>query len=194
MKRFVSVWLPNWPMTRLARAAPHLVPRDEPFALVDFGTRNVVITAVNASAAREGIAIGTPLCDARAAFPRLRARPGERKGCPGSFKLARWAGRYGPSRGDDKDGADGFWADITGVAHLYGGEEKLLADLIGRLEASPFPPAPLLPIPTARPTRSPASPSVQAAHSSSRRWRRIVPRSPLCLSRPCGSMAMWWFC
>ncbi|MEQ1714390.1 MAG: DNA polymerase Y family protein [Hyphomicrobium sp.] len=140
MKRFVSVWLPNWPMTRLARAAPHLVPRDEPFALVDFGTRNVVITAVNASAAREGIAIGTPLCDARAAFPRLRARPGEREeDAQVLIKLARWAGRYGPSRGDDKDGADGFWADITGVAHLYGGEEKLLADLIGRLEAFSIP-------------------------------------------------------
>ena len=47
------------------------------------------------------------------------------------LRLARWCGRYGPNR--NIDGDDGLWIDITGVAHLYGGEEQLLRDLIARL-------------------------------------------------------------
>lgn len=120
-------------MVRLARAEPHTVPEDAPFALVDLaGSRGVVITAVNASAAREGIAPGMALTDARAALPSLRVRPGDRsEDARVLFKLGQWAGRYGPSRGHDQE--DGFWADVTGVAHLYGGEEGLMGDLIGRL-------------------------------------------------------------
>ncbi len=47
------------------------------------------------------------------------------------LKLTRWLGRYGPNR--HRDGLDGAWIDITGVAHLFGGEEALLKDLVGRL-------------------------------------------------------------
>ena len=139
MKRFVSVWLPKWPMTRLARAEPRTVPEDAPFALVDLaGARGVVITAVNGPAAREGIAPGMALPDARAALPSLRVRPGDRsEDASVLFKLGQWAGRYGPSRGHDRE--NGFWADITGVAHLYGGEEELMRDLAGRLEGLGIP-------------------------------------------------------
>ena len=45
--------------------------------------------------------------------------------------MARWAGRYGPNR--HADGDDGLWIDISGVAHLFGGEENLLDDLTRRL-------------------------------------------------------------
>ena len=47
------------------------------------------------------------------------------------LRLARWCGRYGPNR--NADGADGLWIDVTGVAHLYGGEERLIDDLCARL-------------------------------------------------------------
>ncbi|MGE3516847.1 MAG: hypothetical protein AB7H53_17040 [Hyphomicrobium sp.] len=139
MKRFVSVWLPNWPMTRLARAEPRMVPDAEPFALVDLaGPRGIVVTAVNSPAAREGISPGMALTDARAALPSLRVRPGEHsEDARVLFKLGQWAGRYGPSRGHDRE--DGFWIDITGVAHLYGGEEELMRDLIARLDAFGIP-------------------------------------------------------
>lgn len=139
MKRFVSVWLPNWPLTRLARAEPGRVPEREPFALVDLdGRGGIVITAPNAAAMREGIAVGMALTDARAALPSLRARPGDRsQDSTVLFKLSRWAGRYGPSR--SHDGEDGFWCDVTGVAHLYGGEQALLADVIGRLARNGIP-------------------------------------------------------
>ena len=132
MKRIVSLWLPAWPITRLKRQVPAAVPSREPFALVDLSRRGIVITAVNGVAAREGVTPGTMLADARAALPGLRARPAERdEDYKALFKLMRWAGRYGPGRNSDAD--DSFWIDISGVAHLYGGEDKLLDDLCRRL-------------------------------------------------------------
>lgn len=132
MKRILSLWLPVWPVERLRRHVPEAVPDDQPFALVESGARGIRISAVNAIAAREGVRIGTVLADARAALPRLLSRPAEPARDRASLNnLARWTGRYGPARG--VDGVDGIWVDVTGVAHLFGGEAALLADVKRRL-------------------------------------------------------------
>lgn len=47
-------------------------------------------------------------------------------------KLARWAERYTPDVA--VDGADGLVLDITGAAHLHGGEHGLRGDLLMRLD------------------------------------------------------------
>ncbi len=51
-------------------------------------------------------------------------------------KLALWATRYTPTASpwSEDNGADGFFLDIEGASHLFGGEEKLIADLAARLE------------------------------------------------------------
>ena len=51
-------------------------------------------------------------------------------------RLALWATRYTPavSPWGEENGADGFFLDVTGAAHLFGGEEMLLADLSHRLD------------------------------------------------------------
>jgi protein ImuB len=51
-------------------------------------------------------------------------------------RLALWATRYTPTASpwSAENGADGFFLDIEGAAHLFGGEEALLADLSARLE------------------------------------------------------------
>lgn len=140
MKRFVSVWLPNWPLTRLSRARPGRVPEHEPFALVDNSGRGIVLAAVNDAAAREGIAVGMALADARAAMPALRVLPGDpAEDARALLMLSQWAGRYGPGRAHEASGMDGLWCDVTGVAHLYGGEEGLLDDLMARLAANKIP-------------------------------------------------------
>jgi protein ImuB len=46
-------------------------------------------------------------------------------------ELARWAIGYSPVVAADPP--DGLWIDIAGVAHLFGSEEELLADLTSRL-------------------------------------------------------------
>lgn len=132
MKRILSLWLPLWPVERLRRHVPAAVPEDQPLALVESGAQGIRITAVNAVAARDGVRIGAALADARAALPHLLSRPAEPARDRASLeRLARWTGRYGPARG--VDGADGIWIDATGVAHLFGGEAALLADVKRRL-------------------------------------------------------------
>jgi protein ImuB len=132
MRRIVSVWFPLWQIERLRRAAPAAAPDDTALALVESGSHGIRITAVNAKAAADGVRVGQALADARAALPALASRPAEPH-CDRAalLKLARWCGRYGPNR--NVDGPDGIWIDITGVAHLYGGEERLLEDLSSRL-------------------------------------------------------------
>jgi len=51
-------------------------------------------------------------------------------------RLALWATRYTPTAApwNEQNGADGFFLDIEGSAHLFGGEESLIADLAGRLD------------------------------------------------------------
>ncbi len=46
-------------------------------------------------------------------------------------RLAEWCGRYSPWTAPD--GADGIKIEITGCAHLWGGEAELAADLARRL-------------------------------------------------------------
>ena len=51
---------------------------------------------------------------------------------PHSDRLAEWCSRYSPWTAPD--GTDGVKIEITGSAHLWGGEEALAADLMARLD------------------------------------------------------------
>ncbi len=158
MKRIVSVALPSWAiesacasLDRVGRGtsngretARHGGAPGHPFALVESSQRGVRLTAVNAAAEAHGILAGDALADARAVFPALataQANPAADRAR--LRRLARWLGRYGIARnayGFVQNGASGYrlrrysvWVDISGVAHLYGGEEGLLADMARRL-------------------------------------------------------------
>ncbi|HUW73351.1 MAG TPA: DNA polymerase Y family protein [Methyloceanibacter sp.] len=131
----VSVWLPHLPIERLRReiartgTAP---PADRPFALVGSDTHGLSLTAVNAPCLKDGIAPGMRLADARAICPHLLTAPAAPdKDADALLALARWSARYSPTL--NVDGEDGLWLDITGIAHLFGGETALLADLAKRL-------------------------------------------------------------
>ena len=132
MRRVVFVWLPAWAIERLERVQPGAVPAEHPFALVEKGPRGFVVSAANACARALGVQEGETLADVRTRLPALAARPAmAARDADALHALARWLGRYGPTR--NVDGADGIWIDVTGVAHLFGGEEALLADLVARL-------------------------------------------------------------
>ncbi len=146
MSRIVSVWLPQWPIERLAIDRPGSVPRDRPFALVEGGARGLVVTAVNGPAAAAGVVPGLALADARARAPALGSTLADPvRDRAALVDLARWLGRYGPNRniddtlgvagGDARLRAHALWIDSAGVAHLFGGEARLLADLTHRLAA-----------------------------------------------------------
>lgn len=95
------------------------------------------ITALNAAAEAMGLAAGDLLADARAKTGALlQVRPADPAAAGKALRrLALWATRYTPSvcAWDAASGADGFFLDVTGSAHLFGGEKGLLADLAHRL-------------------------------------------------------------
>ena len=78
------------------------------------------------------------LADAHALVPDLRAVEHDPAGeAKALAALADWCGRYSPWTavdGIEADGAGGIWIDISGAAHLFGGEEALIADLTHRLD------------------------------------------------------------
>jgi protein ImuB len=131
MRRVMSLWLPRWPIDR--RGADKS-PTAKPFALAaSLGNRRL-LTAVNEAAESLGIVPGLLLTDARALHPSLSVAPADPVGDQAALlRLARWCGRYSPWVA--VDGADGLWLDVTGCAHLQGGEERLVGDVIARLAA-----------------------------------------------------------
>ena len=71
--------------------------------------------------------------DARTLCPTVAIAPSDPAGDLAFLeKLALWAQRWGPWSA--LDAPDGLIVDVSGVAHLFGGEEALLADLRAALE------------------------------------------------------------
>ncbi len=96
------------------------------------------ITAVNPLAAKQGLRIGQLLTDARALVSDLAVQDADPAADEKALeKLSRWCGRYTPwtTPCTEESGTDGVFLDITGCAHLFGGEQALLEDLRNRLAA-----------------------------------------------------------
>jgi protein ImuB len=110
---------------------------EEPFVLAIAAAGGPRIAALNEAAEAAGLVLGEPLADARAKASHLQVRAIDAEADAVALRrLALWATRYTPTASpwSTENGADGFFLDIEGAAHLFGGEEKLLADLAGRLE------------------------------------------------------------
>ncbi|MCP4382703.1 MAG: DNA polymerase Y family protein [Hyphomicrobiales bacterium] len=95
------------------------------------------IVALDQTARARGLRNGQALADARAMVPDLDAvdeDPAADTALLGA--LADWAERYTPLVALDPP--DGLMLDITGCAHLFDGEEALVADCLVRLQAQGF--------------------------------------------------------
>ena len=96
------------------------------------------LEAVCARAADAGLAPGTMLADARAMVPTLQVRAADPAADARLLEdLAAWCERYTPYVAIDRShpgaGGGALWLDVTGCAHLFGGEAGLRADLLARL-------------------------------------------------------------
>src|SRR5438552_1090124 len=143
MRRVMYVFLPSWPIDRLRRltekrggSLPSLcnaVPADEPpFATVTASGGRRLIAALNPAAAKAGLAPGMPLPDALSFVPGLVTAPADPAADRAALtRLAEWCGRYSPWTASDE--TDGVKIEITGSAHLWGGEAALVADISRRL-------------------------------------------------------------
>ena len=130
MRRIASIWLPHLAIERWAKDADY--PPDAPVVLTVEGTHGLIIHAVTRAAAERGARAGARLTDARALDPSLIAIPADPTGDAAFVaRLAKWAGRWSPLV--EVDGPDGLRLDVTGVAHLFGGERGLVRDIRRRL-------------------------------------------------------------
>ncbi|MFP4404430.1 Y-family DNA polymerase, partial [Rhodosalinus sp.] len=122
-RRILSIWFPRLAAERLLRLGA--AEADAPFAVVRDERQRQVVAALSAAAEAAGIARGQPLADAMAVCPDLvtrRASPPAEAAFLSA--LRRWAGRVSPWVAEAPP--DGLVADITGCAHLFGGEAALV--------------------------------------------------------------------
>jgi protein ImuB len=129
------VWLRRLSTDRIERRSSALA--DAPFVIVASIKSAQRITALNDAAARLGLRRGMPLADARAMYPGLAVQEADAEGAARLLEgVADWCDRYTPLVGLDKP--DGLVLDITGCAHLFGGEAALCRDLVTRLTRQNF--------------------------------------------------------
>jgi protein ImuB len=89
-----------------------------------------VLAAICPRARALGLEPGMPLVKARILIPGLDVRPADPAGDAawlrrlGLFAARRWTPRAALS------GPDGLWLDLTGVAHLFGGEQAMCARIL----------------------------------------------------------------
>lgn len=133
-QRIVSIWWPALAIERLARISAGDLSPDAPLALVEPAAHGPRIVAATSAALAGGAWIGARLSDARALNPALGALPADPAGDRAlTGRLARWALRWSPLV--EIDGSDGLRLDVTGAAHLFGGEARLAEDIRRRFAA-----------------------------------------------------------
>jgi len=108
-------------------------PVDAPFALTLRQANTERLYCLNERASAMGLHRGMPFADARAFCPDLLSAPAHpARDARFLSTLRRWATRYCPWVG--LEGEDGLVLDITGSAHLFGGEAAMLDDMRARLD------------------------------------------------------------
>ncbi|WP_209505206.1 MULTISPECIES: DUF6504 family protein [unclassified Ruegeria] len=122
-RRILSLWFPRLGAERLIRAARGL--HTGPLAIVAEQSNMQVITSVNVDAQAAGLRVGQPVRDAHAMCANLITR---HRNAPAEAAflaaLRRWAGKFSPWVAEEAP--DGLIVDLSGCAHLFGGEEALL--------------------------------------------------------------------
>ena len=118
-------------MTDRARRAHEVDPR-APLAVVATIKAARRLVGVDANAARLGLAPGLTLADAQARQPSLVVCDAEPEAEARLLeRVADACARFTPLTA--LDGRDGLMLDVSGVAHLFGGEEGLAAEVEARL-------------------------------------------------------------
>lgn len=130
-KRFVAIWFRHLKTDWMIRKQADL--KEAPFvlALPDHGRMR--ITEVSAVAKAKGIESGMVVADAKVIFPELKVLDDDSALAQKLLKnLCLWSIRFTPASAVDHP--DGLMLDITGCAHLWGGEEAYLRDILNKLK------------------------------------------------------------
>lgn len=125
-RRMLSLWFPRLGAERLLRLERSAI--EAPLAVIAEQSSGQVISSLSASAEAEGLQVGQPLRDALAMCPTLLTKARNIRAEAATLTaLRRWAGRYSPWVAEDAP--ESLVADLTGCAHLFGGEAALVAQI-----------------------------------------------------------------
>jgi protein ImuB len=137
-RRILSLWLPRLPIDRIKRALPDDgAQADTPSVVVAKENNALVIYSLDDAAARYGLTIGLPLANARAICPDVQVYDADPAADAKTLDdIADWCDRFTPLVA--LDAPHGLFLDITGCAHLFGGEARILKLLCDALTAQGF--------------------------------------------------------
>ena len=122
-RRILSLWFPRLAAERFLRLDRGLPPG--PFAVVGEDHNAQVLMSLSVEAEALGLTRGQPLRDARAMCPELQTRlANPRLDAAFLGVLRRWAGKFSPWVAEEAP--DSLIIDLTGCAHLFGGERPLI--------------------------------------------------------------------
>ncbi|MGX9351522.1 Y-family DNA polymerase [Shimia sp. W99] len=125
-RRILSLWFPRLGAERLIRMERGLL--EAPLVVLQETGQMQVISSLSPEAEAAGLTLGQPMRDAQAMCPevimRLQNKPAE-----AAFLgvIRRWAGKFSPWVAEQPP--DSLVMDITGCAHLFGGEEGLVSEV-----------------------------------------------------------------
>jgi protein ImuB len=146
--RILSLWLPNLATDRLRRRAAREPggtgpPPERPLATFTETEGALRLAAVDPLAGAAGLSPGMALADARALVPALEVRPADPAAEARLLEeIRRFAERWTPHVAIDRShpaaAGGALWLDITGCAHLFGGEAELRQAVLSRLERQGF--------------------------------------------------------
>src|SRR5690348_17104685 len=124
-RRILALWLPRLPTDRLKRLAKNAPDTGAPLVMAGRASNALFVHALNRSAQRQGLYRGQPLANARAMIQNLAVVPADERADLALLEnIADWCDRFTPLVATDPP--DGIFLDITGVAHLFGGEVQML--------------------------------------------------------------------
>ena len=128
--------MPRLPTDRLTRKNSG-TPFKAPLVVSGKSGNALHVHALEAKAARLGLYKGQPLANARAMVQPLHIVPADEKADAALLDgMADWCDRFTPLV--SLDAPDGLFLDITGAAHLFGGEAAMLAHVTGLIAKQGF--------------------------------------------------------
>src|SRR5689334_15701365 len=140
-RRILMLHLPRWATDCLKRADPALAASKRPLVLWEKQKGAMRLVALDLAASSFGLTIGQSLSDARAIVPDLEAREIDQAFTEQTFAdFADWHSNASPMVAvlTDQSAYGDLCLDITGVSHLFGGEQAMLEKLVARLRSLGF--------------------------------------------------------
>jgi len=125
-RRILSLWFPRLAVERMLRRRREVLAL--PFAVVADQGGAQVLVSLNLAAEAAGLRLGQPLRDGCAMCPGLLTAAADPARDAALLRsLRRWAGKFSPWVAEEPP--EGLVLDLTGCAHLFGGEAGLLAEV-----------------------------------------------------------------